>query len=82
MPREKDSNQFRRGNLTLTEISEMSDNIAAAKSKLDGVIAAMKQSKIKVIHVDGIKKIPAGLAVILHGIENIAVGLTRAKGGV
>ena len=75
MPREKDSNASRRADLTIDQLKQWSDIIFGLKKDLDGLMTAMREHKLKSVWVDGVKKIPAGVKTIQHGLKNIDIGI-------
>ncbi|MBS0202295.1 MAG: hypothetical protein JSS49_05290 [Planctomycetes bacterium] len=79
MPREKDSNASRRADLTLDQLKQWSEIIFGLKKDLDGLMAAMREYKLKSVWVDGVKKIPVGVNTIKHGLKNIDMGIAAAK---
>ena len=79
MPRETDSNQFRRANFTQEDLKGFSAQLSELKSTLDGLVKSMKEKKLTTIYVDGVKKIPYGLERVAHGIKNVEKALVDAS---
>ena len=78
MPRQVDSNLFRRGELTPEDLKSFVDQTESLRAELVAIIDVMKKRKMKSIGVDGIKKIPQAIGIYKHGLTNIKKGLVEA----
>lgn len=61
------------------QVQEMYDQLISAAEKMQGLLNSMKEHQVSEIRVDGSTKFRRGMKLVRAGMENVEVGVVRAR---